>query len=531
MHKTAKTILALLTITIFCACQQNPKEAMAIENAERMIVHNPDSAQTILNQINPQGNNELHASWAALKVWAAYRCYQPDINEQDLQTAFNYFAHRGIKNRKALVYYLRAVVHEEKNIGDEADWMEDLRRGCTEVESTDDHFLAAQLFHRYGIGLQKRKRYDEAGAFLNKFMTRAEQAGNKSDIIIAHINLSNLSLERNRKKGEYEEAIAYAQKAVEKARGWKMPGELGKASGQLSICCGHNKQFDEALQYAIQAKDIDEHQYNTGKRKEPVRYTRIADAHRKLGNADSAIYYATKNLKHPELTIRMNGIQLLYMINRDLIQDYQKSTRYMEIFQLMKDSLATKLKSEQVIRREMDSESAEALESQKTGYNYLLLSIAIVVILLAILVTVYRLRLKRQKRLLSESATVIQEQQAHEQLLTEEIVNSNKLISDLHESPHFLSQSNWDMLYSVAEKAYPDFLSSLKKQFADLTDVDVQVALLIRLHFSGSQIATMMAVSPSSVTKQKQRMKKRMAKSNPTLFQAEMSLDSFIQSL
>ena len=197
----------------------------------------------------------------------------------------------------------------------------------------------------------------------------------------------------------------------------------------------------------------------------------------------------------------------------------------------MKDSLATKLKSEQVIRREMDSESAEALESQKTGYNYLLLSIAVVVILLAILVTVYRLRLKRQKRLLSESATVIQEQQAHEQLLTEEIVNSNKLISDLHEAPHFLSQSNWDMLYSVTEKAYPDFLSSLKKQFADLTDVDVQVAILIRLHFSGSQIATMMAVSPSSVTKQKQRMKKRMAKSNPTLFQAEMSLDSFIQSL
>lgn len=35
-----------MTITIFCACQQNPKEAMAIENAERMIVHNPTNDES-----------------------------------------------------------------------------------------------------------------------------------------------------------------------------------------------------------------------------------------------------------------------------------------------------------------------------------------------------------------------------------------------------------------------------------------------------------------------------------------------------
>lgn len=531
MRGFIKFFAVIPLLAAMLCCQPDTVEQDIIARAEALMPSRPDSALLLLRQISPRQSTPQHADWCALRVWAEYRTYQPETDESALQTAFNYYASRDNAARKALVYYLRAVIHEEKKIGTEADWMDDLRRGCVEAERTDAHFLAAQLFHRYGIGLQKRDRLDEAVGYLGKYLRRAELSDSHTDQIIALINLSNLSLQRNRPKADYAEAISYAQAAVSKARTLRMQTELGKALGQLSICCGHAKQYEAALQYAIQAKDIDEHQYLTGERKEMVRYVRIADAHRKLCHADSAIFYARKNLHHPTLSIRMNAVQMLYMVYRDLVGDYKESMRYMHQFQMMKDTLAQTLQSEQLLRREMTDDKAQALAKQQRGYSYLLLAGVAVFVAVAVLLLVYRARLKHSGKMLAESTTRLSEQQEHEQLLTDELVSTNELISGLHEAPHYLTEADWQQLRSVTEKAYPSFLSTLKSRHPYLTEVDMQVALLMKLRFSGSQIASMLAVSPTSVTKQKQRMKKRLIQSDPSTFGQESTLDAYISSL
>lgn len=58
---------------------------------------------------------------------------------------------------------------------------------------------------------------------------------------------------------------------------------------------------------------------------------------------------------------------------------------------------------------------------------------------------------------------------------------------------------------------------------------NLQLCVLIRLGFSVSQIAVFMAVSPTSVSQQKTRMKKRLLQQKPDLFSDGETLDLWLR--
>jgi DNA-binding CsgD family transcriptional regulator len=57
-----------------------------------------------------------------------------------------------------------------------------------------------------------------------------------------------------------------------------------------------------------------------------------------------------------------------------------------------------------------------------------------------------------------------------------------------------------------------------------MTPAELRMAVLMRFGFSGKQIATMLGISPTSVTKGKQRLKARVA----SRLDSGSGLDSFI---
>ncbi|MDD6019895.1 MAG: hypothetical protein PUD41_05670 [bacterium] len=545
------------------SCGRSTRQSLSpeLQHLDSLVAAQPDSALRYLPQVPVPdvADRYAYATWCLLKTWTEYRCYQPITTDTLVNKGFGYFVMNSDDHgRRALAYYLRAVVHEEMKVGDNADHVLDLMKGCKEADQCDDHVLASQLYHRYGLAMTDSDRHDEAKVWLERFLDRATKANSKKEQIIALINLSNNALYLAGTGGDTSVAIEYAAKAYHLALEWNMPVEQGKAAGQLSACYSRSQNAPEALKYAIVAKDIDEMQRNLHNLKTEVVYTRIADAHRKLGNADSALYYARKNECSNRLRTRKNATQIMYMVYRDLLGDNDRAVELMSLYNLQSDSMKREMqavevaKNEAVYGQEQEQNARSEARNQRT---VMLVVLAVIVVAAVLTVRVLRRQLRKteakaesrmthlhqaearlnevQQEMQSEIA-MLQSRLASDKersgKLSEEIVNNNTLVAQLRRQPRFLTAEEWKKLESIVDSGYDGYMRRLDERFATLTEVDRQLCMLIRLRFEVKDMARIMAVSATSVSRQKLRLKNRLLAAEPDCLSSGIGLDAFLMS-
>ena len=114
------------------------------------------------------------------------------------------------------------------------------------------------------------------------------------------------------------------------------------------------------------------------------------------------------------------------------------------------------------------------------------------------------------------------------QTLTSALIDRDDVVERLRRQPKFLSDKDWEHLIQLANRVYNDFTNRLATRFPSLTAADLQLCLLIRLHFTNAQVATLIAVSPASVSQQKFRLKKRLMQEEETLFKEGETLDTVV---
>ena len=129
---------------------------------------------------------------------------------------------------------------------------------------------------------------------------------------------------------------------------------------------------------------------------------------------------------------------------------------------------------------------------------------------------------------LKASANRMHELEERERELTAELANNNDLMRKLRESPKFLGAAEWKKLEGVTNRIYNRFTERLKEQFPHLTEVDVQLCILLKLRFTVSQISILTATAPSSVSVQKNRLKKRLLQKDGHLFDNGQTLDMYL---
>lgn len=564
--KSAKAKIIYFIITTFAmlaSCGRSTRQSLSpeLQHLDSLVAAQPDSALRYLPQVPVPdvADRYAYATWCLLKTWTEYRCYQPITTDTLVNKGFGYFVMNSDDHgRRALAYYLRAVVHEEMKVGDNADHVLDLMKGCKEADQCDDHVLASQLYHRYGLAMTDSDRHDEAKVWLERFLDRATKANSKKEQIIALINLSNNALYLAGTGGDTSVAIEYAAKAYHLALEWNMPVEQGKAAGQLSACYSRSQNAPEALKYAIVAKDIDEMQRNLHNLKTEVVYTRIADAHRKLGNADSALYYARKNECSNRLRTRKNATQIMYMVYRDLLGDNDRAVELMSLYNRQNDSMKREMqavevaKNEAVYGQEQEQNARSEARNQRT---VMLVVLAVIVVVALLTVRVLRRRLRKteakaesrmthlhqaearlnevQQEMQSEIATLqsrLASDKERSGKLSDEIVNNNTLVAQLRRQPRFLTAEEWKKLESIVDSGYDGYMRRLDERFATLTEVDRQLCMLIRLRFEVKDMARIMAVSATSVSRQKLRLKNRLLAAEPDCLSSGIGLDAFLMS-
>lgn len=109
-------------------------------------------------------------------------------------------------------------------------------------------------------------------------------------------------------------------------------------------------------------------------------------------------------------------------------------------------------------------------------------------------------------------------------LLEIETILSNSDESHLRMQVNRLLKNNvnfdkdWEQLRLHFEQVHPHFFSSLKKEFPGLTDYDLRLAAYLKINLTSKEIAQMLHVTPSAISKSRQRLRKKLGIDSNTGF-------------
>lgn len=119
--------------------------------------------------------------------------------------------------------------------------------------------------------------------------------------------------------------------------------------------------------------------------------------------------------------------------------------------------------------------------------------------------------------------------QERERFLTTQIIGHTEVLNKLSRKPRFIEEMQWPEIFQAANQLFDGFTYRLHTDFPALTEEDIRYCCLIKLHLSTSVIATLTGISPSSVTKRKQRIKEKMAQQHHTEeIRKEQSLEIYL---
>lgn len=200
-----------------------------------------------------------------------------------------------------------------------------------------------------------------------------------------------------------------------------------------------------------------------------------------------------------EETLRQNS-QSISLLQAQLVDEHQESQAQQDELQAAIDALQQQNKTLDAENQRLQS----SLDHYRDKYD------------------------TEEQRILRQQAERLRQLEAHEQALVEELIRRDSLVQLLRRQPKFLGEGEWKKLALLTDSIYNRFTVRLKERFPQLTDVDLQYCILIKLRFTVSQIAILMAVSPSSVSQQKSRLKKRLQQSEGVGLSPGEMLDSWL---
>ncbi|WP_349677275.1 hypothetical protein [Bacteroides sp. UBA939] len=174
-----------------------------------------------------------------------------------------------------------------------------------------------------------------------------------------------------------------------------------------------------------------------------------------------------------------------------------------EIREEVKLSLVALMDSNDLLHKEIDS-----LRTQLKGYE--------------------KRPIPRDLELLKTQDERVNQLDGQVRALASVLIDHDEVVERLRRTPKFLSDADWDYLWQLADRMYDGFSRRLNERFPSLTPADLQLCLLMRLRFTNTQVATLIAVSSASVSQQKFRLKKRLMQWDEQLFKDGETVDGFI---
>ena len=345
-------------------------------------------------------------------------------------------------------------------------------KDCIKIKKTDQRIFSLGDTYRY------LKMYDSAYFYLNQ----ASLSPNIHTARSAYQALFYISQEEK----DYKKAVEYSNKL------WFYQDSIGKTD--------RNKALIEMQEKYDQQKIINENNLSQIKKDRIIRNVLIALIILSFIIAITNYLYQRKIVSQKqEISEKEEKIRYFTMKiheNETLIN--RNKMRIEELTIQMEGSLEIKeqWKEQNKIRQEIQQQNEMLkLENNKLQNH----------------ISNYAQSLKEKSKELEAMEHLSKENQylhKREAFLCNQLIKQTELFNKL-KTTKYIDNKLWQEIKEKIDLLFDNYTKRLYHQIPSLTDGDIQICCLIKLRFSNGDIANMLAISPTSVSKRKLRLKER----------------------
>ena len=345
-------------------------------------------------------------------------------------------------------------------------------KDCIKIKKTDQRIFSLGDTYRY------LKMYDSAYFYLNQ----ACLSPNIHTARSAYQALYYISQEEK----DYKKAVEYSNKL------WFYQDSIGKTD--------RNKALIEMQEKYDQQKIINENNLSQIKKDRIIRNVLIALIilsfiiaitnylyQRKIVSQKQEISEKEEKIRYFTMKIHENET----LINRNKMR-IEELTIQMEGSQEIKEQWKEQNKIRQEIQQQNETLKLENNNLQNHISNY-------------------AQSLKEKSKELEAMEHLSKENQylhKREAFLCNQLINQTELFNKL-KTTKYIDDQLWQEIKEKIDLLFDNYTKRLYHQIPSLTDGDIQICCLIKLRFSNGDIANMLAISPTSVSKRKLRLKER----------------------
>ncbi len=345
-------------------------------------------------------------------------------------------------------------------------------KDCIKIKKTDQRIFSLGDTYRY------LKMYDSAYFYLNQ----ACLSPNIHTARSAYQALYYISQEEK----DYKKAVEYSNKL------WFYQDSIGKTD--------RNKALIEMQEKYDQQKIINENNLSQIKKDRIIRNVLIALIILSFIIAITNYLYQRKIVSQKqEISEKEEKIRYFTMKiheNETLIN--RNKMRIEELTIQMEGSLEIKeqWKEQNKIRQEIQQQNETLKLENNNLQNH---------------ISNYAQSLKEKSKELEAMEHLSKENQylhKREAFLCNQLIKQTELFNKL-KTTKYIDNKLWQEIKEKIDLLFDNYTKRLCHQIPSLTDGDIQICCLIKLRFSKGDIANMLAISPTSVSKRKLRLKER----------------------
>lgn len=442
------------------------------------------------------------------------------------------------------------------------------------LKSNNIEYITSSLIY-LGRTYSIQKKFNLAIECYKKTIKIAEKNHNIKKIIIASNELAGIYTETK----DYEQALYYVKQAIKYNSTESIKGQINLVIGDIYSRTGKTDSayyyLDRVIAFEKSPRTVNSAYrilYNLSKKKQ--KYKEALFYSDKLLNGLDSLYSSYRSQELAEMQERYNQQKLINEKNQLKIEK-DKSTRnaliglvilicliatliYIYQRKLMKKERTIQKKEEDLRRNtikisenellikrnqlrmgelmaqiEANKDMQEQLKELSKTYSEIQQQNEVLTSENQVLqenIEQYSSSLNAQSEELKKLSELAEESQRlhdREKTLSNQLVKNSKILNNLIITPKYIDTAQWNDIEKTINAIFDNFTERLSKKVPALTEYDLHLCCLIKLSMGNTNIATALAISPASVSKQKYRLKERIAQ-QADVFKEGYTLDLWI---
>lgn len=531
-------LLILLPVCLFFSCGGNRTASEMMDRAEILLETNPDSAYTLLNNIEtPDKLNERQfARWCMLYCRTADKLFEDMLYTEQLDRALSWYKNHGTAEQQAWMglYLGRSYVKDKLFI--------------PATKAYSDAFSLAKEKHLYNVAgyicsymadlytytgqrSEERRKFEEAAEFF-------KQACNERSYAFALRGVAKtLSFDDSLSLALH--CMLMADSIITVLRDSAGIGEIANGLGNIYDLMGDVEKSKACFFKSLNLNTMDQ----------APTYLALSDLYYNESLLDSARYYlakATKPTMNPYTSV--DRFYLGYFIEKEG-GDTEKALLFLEQYLEKKDSLYDEQKQVDIIDAEKRHDVVAVVQENKGLIAEKRLLFALTVIVCLLLVVGYQLRdrkrllqINRQQQFLEEEKKRHEELEGRIQELTEamkekaaahedtsgykkeiialrfEKLKLSSLFKTIKEqcrkvqpdTEQKLNEEEWKSLIRLIDSLFPNICVFMKENTLGLTKTETKICYLSFFNLRLNEEAILLGVSPDSANKFRSRTRQKL---------------------